>query len=143
MRTGIEDLAARSASRITRAMSGERVARSRKESVPSTRRRIRRTSSSSEFSRSAFLIDTWSRSAPTGFTTKSTAPARMAFTTASIDPIAVCTMAGTSTLASRIRPSTPNPSRPGIMRSRITRSTGSGPPRRDKAASPSGATIVP
>ena len=58
------------------------------------RRVARRSSSSSASTRSAFLIDTCSRSAPTGLTTKSSAPARIAEMTASIEPCAVCTMAG-------------------------------------------------
>ena len=44
-------------------------------------------------------METWSRSAPTGFTTKSTAPDRMALTTVSIEPCAVCTTAGISMLS--------------------------------------------
>ena len=72
--------------------------------------------------RMAFLIDTCRRSAPTGFTTKSVAPARIAEITVSIEPCAVCTMTGLSMARSRICASTPMPSRSGITRSRITTS---------------------
>ena len=54
---------------------------------------------------------------PTGLTTKSWAPARIADTTLSMPPWAVCTMTGTARPASRILASTPMPSRPGITRS--------------------------
>ena len=62
------------------------------------------------------------RSAPTGLTTKSTAPARIAETTLSMPPCAVCTITGTLMPASRNRASTPSPSRFGITRSRIMQS---------------------
>ena len=45
---------------------------------------------------SALRSDTASRSAPTGLTTKSMAPARMAVTTLSMPPWAVCTITGTA-----------------------------------------------
>ena len=63
------------------------------------RRLMRRISSSSASTRSAFLIETCSRSAPTGLTTKSCAPARIAEITASIEPCAVCTIDGHADLA--------------------------------------------
>ena len=136
--TGMFDFAARSARRITRVMSGLAVARSLKLSVPEARRRMRRISSSSELTRIAFLIETWSRSAPTGLTTKSIAPARIAWTTVSIEPCAVCTMTGVSIADSRSFASTPSPSRFGITRSRMTTSmrAPSGERRSDSPASP-------
>ena len=92
--TGMLDLAARSARRNVRAMLSTWVPISRKVSSPAVRRFARRSSSSSASTRSAFLIDTCRRSAPTGLTTKSSAPARIAEITASIDPCAVWTTAG-------------------------------------------------
>ena len=71
---------------------------------------------------SALRSDTCSRSAPTGLTTKSTAPARIAETTLSMPPCAVCTITGTVMPASRIRASTPRPSRSGMTRSSTTQS---------------------
>jgi hypothetical protein len=90
------------------------------------------------------LIETCSRSAPAGFTTKSTAPARMAATTASIEPLAVWTITGVSRALRRISASTPRPSRPpGITRSRSTTSMpGSGVRRRLRPASPPSATTA-
>ena len=107
---------------MTRLMSGLRVARSRKASVPEARRRDLRTSLSSESTRSAFLIETCRRSAPTGLTTKSTAPARIALTTASIEPCAVWTIDRRLDAAFAHLASTPMPSRSGITKSRTTRS---------------------
>ena len=126
-KTGMVDFAARSPSRATRSMSGLLLARSVNDKVPETCRFSRRTSSSSAATRSAFLIETCSRSAPTGFTTKSIAPARIAEMTASIEPLAVCTMAGIRRPCSRIRPSTAMPSRSGMTRSRIRRSISASP----------------
>ena len=94
IRIGMLEAAARSPSRITRSISALRVTRSLKPSVPLARRAIRRSSLSSARLFSAFLIETCSRSAPTGLTTKSAAPARIAEITASIEPCAVCTMTG-------------------------------------------------
>ena len=73
-RTGIVDFAARSPSRMTRSMSSLLLRRSLKVNVPEACRLSRRTSSSSASTRRAFLIETCSRSAPTGLTTKSVAP---------------------------------------------------------------------
>ena len=99
IRTGMFDFAARSASRTVRAIDSARLTMSRKPSSPALRRVARRNSSSSASTRSAFLIDTCSRSAPTGLTTKSIAPARIAEMTASIEPCAVCTIAGNGDVA--------------------------------------------
>ncbi len=83
---------------------------------------MRRTSSSSVSTRRAFLIETWSRSAPAGLTTKSTAPARIALTTVSMDPLEVWTMTGVARPLLRISARTPSPSSPGMTRSRSTTS---------------------
>ena len=135
------DLAARSASRTVRAIDSARVTMSRKLSSPAVRRVARRNSSSSASTRSALRIETWRRSAPTGLTTKSVAPARMAEMTASIEPCAVCTIAGTEMSRCRIRASTPMPSRSGITRSRMARLIGgrSLASRRANAPSPDSA----
>src|SRR5262249_49217040 len=83
---------------------------------------------------SALRSDTCSRSMPTGLTTKSWAPARIAETTLSMPPCAVCTMTGRFNPASRIFASTPIPSRPGITRSSTRQSMfrPSGPVRAGK-----------
>ena len=81
---------------------------------------MRRISSSSASARSAFLIETGRRSAPTGLTTKSAAPARIAEITVSIEPCAVCTITGGRRCRARAgASSTPMPSRSGMTRSRI------------------------
>ena len=67
---------------------------SRKVRVPAAARFMRAISPSSAPSFSAFSIETCRRSAEAGLTTKSTAPARMAPTTVSMPPWAVCTMTG-------------------------------------------------
>ncbi len=56
---------------------------------------MRLSSPSSALVVSALRRLTCSRSAPTGLTTKSTAPARIAETTLSMPPCAVCTITGT------------------------------------------------
>ena len=66
-----------------------------KVSVPDWLRLMRPSSSASALFSSALRSDTCSRSAPTGLTTKSTAPARIADTTLSMPPWAVCTITGT------------------------------------------------
>ena len=134
--------AERSPSRIARPMSSLLVTMSRNVRAPEARRVMRRTSSSSASKRSAFLIDTDRRSAPTGLTTKSMAPARMAAITVSIVPWAVWTMAGTAILRSRMRRSTAMPSTSGMTRSQMRRSTGfrSGASRRSRAAAPPSTT---
>ena len=119
--TGMLDLAARSARRSVRAMLSTLVPMSLKLSSPVERRVARRSSSSSASTRSAFLIETCRRSAPTGLTTKSIAPARIAEITASIEPCAVCTIAGIVTPRWRMRVSTPMPSRSGMTRSSTRR----------------------
>ena len=136
--TGMFDLAARSASRMVRAIDLARVTMSRKLSSPALRRVARLSSSSSASTRSALRIDTCRRSAPTGLTTKSVAPARMAEITTSIEPCAVWTIAGTAISRWRIRDNTPMPSRSGMTRSRIRRLIGglSLASSRESAASP-------
>jgi FixJ family two-component response regulator len=88
--------------------------------------------------------ETCSRSMPTGLTTKSCAPARIADTTLSMPPCAVCTITGTVMPASRILASTPMPSRPGMTRSSTTASTAgaSGAVSAAIAASPESTTMV-
>ncbi len=120
--TGMLDAAAFSAVRSTPRMRALRVMMSLKVSVPARLRLMRASSLSSARVASALRSDTCSRSAPTGLTTKSAAPARIALTTLSIPPCAVCTMTGMLRPASRIRASTPMPSRSGMTRSRMTAS---------------------
>ena len=140
--TGMVDLAARSHNRRMRLMFSEAVAMSRKETVAAPRRAVRRTSSSSASKRMEFLIETCRRSAPTGFTTKSKAPARMADTTASMELGEVWTITGVVRPRSFMRSSTPMPSRSGMTRSRIRQSMRgrSAAPRRSRAASPPSAS---
>ena len=107
------DFAERSARRIVRSMSSLFEDRSFSDSEPPAWRFMRRISPSSASTRRAFLIDTCRRSAPTGLTTKSSAPARIAEMTASIEPCAVWTMVGTLRPVSRSRVSTAMPSRSG------------------------------
>ena len=78
-----------------------------------------------------------------GLTTKSVAPARIADTTLSMPPCAVCTITGIARPASRMRASTPSPSRSGITRSSTTPSMrgASGASSSLTAASPPSATI--
>ena len=105
--TGMSDVVAFSAVRRTCCMRALRVTISLKVSVP-VRLRFRRWNSvSSALAESALRNETCSRSAPTGFTTKSTAPARIADTTVSMPPCAVCTITGIVRPASRMRASTP------------------------------------
>ena len=68
---------------------------SAKPSVPERLCLMRASSPSSALVLSALRRLTCRRSAPTGLTTKSTAPARMADTTLSMPPCAVCTITGT------------------------------------------------
>ena len=107
---------------------------SAKPSVPDWLFFIRASSPSSALALSALRRLTCSRSAPTGLTTKSTAPARIAETTLSMPPCAVCTITGTLIADWRIFASTPMPSRLGITRSRMTQSirAPSGPVSSDK-----------
>ena len=105
--TGMSEAVAFSAVRNTCCMRALRVTMSLKLSVPARLRLSRWNSVSSALVDSALRSETCSRSAPTGFTTKSLAPARIADTTLSIPPCAVCTMTGTFTPASRMRASTP------------------------------------
>ena len=93
--TGILDLAARSPRRTAR----DHLLAARKNVAEgqvcrSALRPMRRISPSSASKRRAFLIEICSLSAPTGLTTKSSAPARMAEITASIEPCAVWTITG-------------------------------------------------
>ena len=75
-------------------MRGLRVMMSLKVSVPAWLRLIRWISLSSALVASALRRLTSRRSAPTGLTTKSVAPARIADTTLSMPPCAVCTITG-------------------------------------------------
>ena len=77
-------------------------------------------SASSASTFSALAIAVRSRSGEAGFTTKSNAPSRIADTTVSMPPCAVCTMTGMSMPRSRIACSTPRPSMPGMTRSSMT-----------------------
>ena len=136
--TGMADAAAFSATRMTACIVALLVMMSAKPSVPDWLFLIRANSPSSALVLSALRRLTCSRSAPTGLTTKSTAPARIADTTLSMPPCAVCTITGTLIADWRILASTPMPSRLGITRSRITQSirAPSGPASSDSAASP-------
>ena len=120
IRTGMAEAAAFSAALSTGCMAAERVMTSSMVSVPSRLRFIRCSSPASALVASALRSDTCSRSALAGLTTKSVAPARIAETTLSMPPWAVCTMTGMARPASRMRASTPSPSRSGITRSSTT-----------------------
>ena len=120
--TGMFEAAAFSAMRSTACIDGLLVMMSLKPSVPERLCLIRLSSPSSALVVSALRKLTCSRSAPTGLTTKSTAPARIAETTLSMPPCAVCTITGTVIAFCRKRAKTPRPSRSGITRSRITQS---------------------
>ena len=120
--TGMVEAAAFCAVCSTPAIVSLRVMISAKVSLPSRLWRMRCNSPFSALALSALRSDTCSRSMPTGLTTKSWAPARIADTTLSMPPWAVCTMTGMLRPASRIFASTPMPSRPGITRSSTTAS---------------------
>src|SRR5581483_3798239 len=92
--TGIVEAAAFSALCSTVRIGAERVMTSEKLSVPSRLRLARASSPASALVASALRSETCRRSAPTGLTTKSAAPARMAETTLSMPPWAVCTITG-------------------------------------------------
>lgn len=136
--TGMSEPAAFVAPASAAFMRGARVMTSLNVSVPSRLRLMRWSSPASALPASALRKDTWRRSALAGFTTKSVAPARIAETTLSRPPCAVCTMTGIARPASRMRASTPRPSRSGITMSRMTQSIGcaSGPVSRATASSP-------
>ena len=142
--TGMFEAAAFSAMRSTACMHGLLVMMSAKPSVPDRLCFMRASSPSSALALSALRRLTCSRSAPTGLTTKSTAPARMAETTLSMPPCAVCTITGTLIAAWRNRARTPRPSRFGITRSRITQSirAPSAPVSSASAASPLSSVTV-
>ncbi len=93
--TGMVDVAAFSAMRSTAAMAGDFVMMSLKPSVPARLCLMRLSSPSSALVLSALRKLTSRRSTPTGLTTKSMAPARIADTTLSMPPWAVCTITGT------------------------------------------------
>ena len=116
------EAAAFSAACSTGRMAAERVITSAMVSVPSRLRLSRCNSPASALVASALRNETCSRSGLAGLTTKSVAPARMTDTTLSMPPWAVCTMTGMSRPASRMRASTPRPSRSGITRSSTTQS---------------------
>ena len=80
------ELAARRPSSMTRFMASLPAIRSAKPSSPEAVAFMRVISPASASIRSAFLMETSSRSGLTGFTTKSTAPARMAEMAASMLP---------------------------------------------------------
>ena len=88
------EAAAFSAARSTGRMAGERVMTSARLSVPSCLRLRRCNSPARRRAASALRKETCSRSGLAGLTTKSAAPARMAETTLSMPPWAVCTMTG-------------------------------------------------
>ena len=71
--------------------------------MPDWLRFMRCNSPASALVESALRIETCSRSARAGLTTKSTAPARIAEMTLSMPPCAVCTITGTAEPASRRR----------------------------------------
>ena len=100
-------------------MAGLDAIRSSKVSAPPTLAFSRFTSSVSALTLSKFWIDTLRRSGETGFTTKSSAPARMARITVSIEPCAVCTITGRWTDPDSSFSKNSSPSMPGIMRSRM------------------------
>jgi hypothetical protein len=118
MRMGMFDCAPRLPSLITFAMAGDEAMRSEKVREPPTFLLRRLTSSVRAFTFSRFWIETLSRSGLTGFTTKSSAPARMALITVSIEPCAVCTMTGRSPRIACRRSRNSSPSMPGMLRSR-------------------------
>ena len=95
IRTGMVEAAAFSAMRRAASMAGLLVMMSLKPSVPDRLCLMRLSSPSSALVLSALRRLTCMRSAPAGLTTKSTAPARMAETTLSMPPWAVCTITGT------------------------------------------------
>ncbi len=132
------EAAAFSAMRSTACIAGLLVMMSPKPSVPVRACFMRANSPSSALRLSALRKLTCRRSPPTGLTTKSTAPARIAETTLSMPPCAVCTITGTVMAFCRSRASTPSPSRSGITRSRMTQSIDapSGPVSSAAAASP-------
>ena len=131
-------------SRMTRSMPGPRVMMSRKPSTPAAGRRERRTASSIASTFSALAIAERSRSGDAGLTTKSKAPARIAETTVSMPPCAVCTITGSAIARWRIASRTPSPSMPGMERSRMiaAMSPPRGPSRRFSAISPLSARIA-
>ena len=88
------ELAAFAAMRNTASMRALLVMMSLKPSVPARLLFIRASSPSSALAARALRSETCRRSAPTGLTTKSVAPARMAVTTLSIPPWAVWTITG-------------------------------------------------
>ena len=134
--TGMVEAAAFSAARSTGRMASERVITSAMVRVPSRLRLSRRNSPANALVASALRKLTCSRSGLAGLTTKSVAPARITDTTLSMPPWAVCTITGMSIPRSRMRSSTPRPSRSGITRSSTTQSMGCVPSSMRKAASP-------
>ena len=94
--TGMAEAAAFSAARSTGCMAGERVMTSAKRSVPSLACVLMRCNFAGQRAawRARCASETCSRSGPAGLTTKSAAPARIAETTLSMPPCAVCTITG-------------------------------------------------
>jgi hypothetical protein len=142
IRMGMPDAAAFWASRITRSIDGLLPMMSLKATVP-PRRAPRLASTSSASTLSALAIAAFSRSGEAGLTTKSNAPSRIADTTVSMPPLAVCTMTGIEMPRRRIASSTPMPSRPGITRSRMMAEIEAASVSRTwSASSPPGATMA-
>ncbi len=135
--TGMVEAAAFSAMRMTACILALLVMMSAKPSVPARLCLMRDNSPSSALALSALRTLTAKRSPPTGLTTKSTAPARIAETTLSMPPCAVCTMTGTLIADWRNLASTPSPSRFGMTRSRITQSIRAPPDPVRYASAPS------
>ena len=106
--------------RSTRSIAGLVEIMSLKVSTWLPGRRLLRVSSPAALTFSASASAACRRCGEAGLTTKSKAPARMAVTTVSMPPCAVCTITGMSKPRSRMVRSTAFPSMPGMTRSRIT-----------------------
>ncbi len=119
--TGMVDLAARLPRDLTMRMAGLVPTRSSKVVRPATCFFSRPTSAVSWVSCRALRTPISRRSAETGLTKKSWAPACMALTTVSMPPLAVSTMTGVVTPAVRISARHSRPDMRGMtMSSRIT-----------------------
>ena len=119
---GMLDWAPRRPRRSTLAMAGAEAMRSLKLRAPPTFLLSRFTSSVRALTLSRFWTDTLRRSGLTGLTTKSSAPARIALMTVSIEPWAVCTMTGRSPRIACMRSRNSSPDISGMLRSRMTSS---------------------
>ena len=124
IRIGIEDLAARSPSRLTRVIGAESPIRSLNEVRLVACFFSRSTSPRRSPIDRALRIDTMIRSGLAGLMKKSTAPACMACTTVSMPPVAVTTITGVLRPRARISVRVSWPEIPGITRSsRMTSTT--------------------